>query len=79
MVAALLALLALVGAILLILLFLGLTTEPRPQKLDAYDDAATAYVEALDTAIRIQEAAREAEQQIYAAAIQRLEHERRQL
>jgi hypothetical protein len=72
MVAALLALLALAGVILLILLFLGLVTEPRP---DAYGDAATPYVEALDVAFRIQQAAWEAERQIYAAAVRHAEHD----
>jgi hypothetical protein len=75
MVAALLALLALAGVILLIMLFLGLGAEPRPSELDAYEDVATPYVEALDVAFRIQQAAWEAEKQIYAAAIRHAEHD----
>jgi hypothetical protein len=69
MVAALLALLALAGVILLLLWFFSLGGEPLPAEPDEYDDVTTAYVEALDVAFRIQQAAWEAEQQIYAAAI----------
>jgi hypothetical protein len=69
MVAALLALLALAGVILLILWFLSLGAEPRPSELDEYDDVTAAYVEALDVAFRIQQAAWEAKQQIYAEAM----------
>jgi hypothetical protein len=78
MVAALLALLALAGVILLILWFLSLGAEPRPSELDAYEDVATPYVEALDVAFRIQHAAWEAEQHIYAAAIRHAEDDQRQ-
>jgi hypothetical protein len=73
MVPALLALLVLAGVILLILSFLRLVTEPRPSEPDAYGDAATPYVEALDVAFRIQQAAWEAEKQIYAAAVRHAE------
>lgn len=76
MVAALLALLALAGVILLILLFLGLGAEPRPSELDADEDVATPYVAALDVAFRIQQAAWEAEQQIYATALRHAEGDR---
>jgi hypothetical protein len=72
MVAAVLALLALAGVILLILMFLRLVTEPRPPELDTYGDVTTPYVEALDVAFRIEQAAWEAQQQIYAEAARHL-------
>jgi hypothetical protein len=69
MVAALWALLALAGVVLLMMLFLSLGADPRPSEPDAGEDMATPYVEALDVAFRIQRAAWEAERHIYAAAM----------
>ena len=62
-----------IGVGLLLLVAIGFFDEPPASEPVPYEDLATPYVEGLDAAFRIRQAAWDAQQQIYAEAFRHAE------